>query len=268
MIWAGVTIIINRHGNVVVDWKVVSGMSKQVIDIQNITKKVATGGRQTNLEILHGVSLTANEGEFLSIVGPSGSGKSTLLHCMSGLSKPTSGLVEVLGVDPYKLRPSKAATFRRTQVGFIFQSYNLVPALTAFDNIVLPLRLAHKKFDRDQIDQLLKKINFNTNPNNFIANLSGGEQQKVAIARVLVSNCRVIFADEPTGALDSVSGKIIFGLLRDLTKQGVCVVMVTHDIEMAARTDRAITLRDGQLRKILTKPNAQELFDALNDEKK
>lgn len=171
-------------------------------------------------------------------------------------------------MDPYKLRPSKAATFRRTQVGFIFQSYNLVPALTAFDNIVLPLRLAHKKFDRDQIDQLLKKINFNTNPNNFIANLSGGEQQKVAIARVLVSNCRVIFADEPTGALDSVSGKIIFGLLRDLTKQGVCVVMVTHDIEMAARTDRAITLRDGQLRKILTKPNAQELFDALNDEKK
>lgn len=243
-------------------------MNQQVINIQNITKKVATGGKEKNLEILHGVSLTANQGEFLSIVGPSGSGKSTLLHCMSGLSKPTSGSVNILGVDPYKLRPSKSAIFRRTQVGFIFQSYNLIPALPAFDNIVLPLRLSRKKVDKQKIDQLLKDINFNADPANFVTALSGGERQKVAIARVLVSNCRVIFADEPTGALDSVSGKIIFGLLRDLTKQGVCVVMVTHDIEMAAHTDRAITLRDGQLRQILDKPNAQDLFEALNDEKK
>lgn len=243
-------------------------MSQQVINIQNITKKVATGGKEKNLEILHGVSLTANQGEFLSIVGPSGSGKSTLLHCMSGLSKPTSGSVNILGVDPYKLRPAKSAIFRRTQVGFIFQSYNLIPALPAFDNIVLPLRLSRKKVDKQKIDQLLKDINFNADSANFVTALSGGERQKVAIARVLVSNCRVIFADEPTGALDSVSGKIIFGLLRDLTKQGVCVVMVTHDIEMAAHTDRAITLRDGQLRQILDKPNAQELFEALNAEKK
>lgn len=243
-------------------------MSQQVINIQNITKKVATGGKEKNLEILHGVSLTANQGEFLSIVGPSGSGKSTLLHCMSGLSKPTSGSVNILGVDPYKLRPAKSAIFRRTQVGFIFQSYNLIPALPAFNNIVLPLRLSRKKVDKQKIDQLLKDINFNADSANFVTALSGGERQKVAIARVLVSNCRVIFADEPTGALDSVSGKIIFGLLRDLTKQGVCVVMVTHDIEMAAHTDRAITLRDGQLRQILDKPNAQELFEALNAEKK
>ncbi|MBU9788155.1 ABC transporter ATP-binding protein [Lentilactobacillus sp. IMAU92037] len=243
-------------------------MNQQVISIQNITKTVTTGGKEKNLEILHGVSLTANQGEFLSIVGPSGSGKSTLLHCMSGLSKPTSGSVTILGVDPYKLRPAKSAIFRRTQVGFIFQSYNLIPALPAFDNIVLPLRLSRKKVDKQKIDQLLKDINFNADPANFVTALSGGERQKVAIARVLVSNCRVIFADEPTGALDSVSGKIIFGLLRDLTKQGVCVVMVTHDIEMAAHTDRAITLRDGQLRQILDKPNAQELFEALNAEKK
>lgn len=243
-------------------------MNQQVISIQNITKTVTTGGKEKNLEILHGVSLTANQGEFLSIVGPSGSGKSTLLHCMSGLSKPTSGSVTILGVDPYKLRPAKSAIFRRTQVGFIFQSYNLIPALPAFDNIVLPLRLSRKKVDKQKIDQLLKDINFNADPANFVTALSGGERQKVAIARVLVSNCRVIFADEPTGALDSVSGKIIFGLLRDLTKQGVCVVMVTHDIEMAAHTDRAITLWDGQLRQILDKPNAQELFEALNAEKK
>lgn len=243
-------------------------MSEQVINIKDVTKKMSTGGKSHNLEILHGISLTANSGEFLSIVGPSGSGKSTLLHCMSGLSKPTSGSVNILGVDPYKLRPSKSAVFRRTQVGFIFQSYNLVPALPAFDNIVLPLRLSRKKIDKEKIYQLLKDINFNANPNNFVSDLSGGERQKVAIARVLVSNCKVIFADEPTGALDSVSGKIIFGLLRDLTKKGVCVVMVTHDIEMAAKTDRAITLRDGKLRRILGNPNAQDLFDALSEEKK
>lgn len=243
-------------------------MVDKVINIQNIAKSVSTGRRSEKLEILHGVSLAANVGEFLSIVGPSGSGKSTLLHCMSGLSKPTSGSVNILGIDPYKLRPAKSAVFCRTKVGFIFQSYNLLPALTAFDNIVLPLRLSRKKVDKAKIYQLLKSINFDANPDSFVSSLSGGERQKVAIARVLVSNCKVIFADEPTGALDSVSGKIIFGLLRDLTKQGVCVVMVTHDIEMAARTDRAITLRDGKLRKILNKPNAQELFEALSDEEK
>lgn len=241
-------------------------MKEQVIDVNQITKQVAANGKHAPVEILHGISLQANAGEFLSIVGPSGAGKSTLLNAMSGLSKPTSGEVHLLGQDPYRLRASQAAKFRREQIGFIFQNYNLIPALPAFDNIVLPLRLAHKSVDRQKVAALLKQINFAADPNNFISNLSGGEQQKVAIARVLVANSRIIFADEPTGALDSISRQIIFGLLRHLTKQGICIVMVTHDIEMAAATDRAITLRDGRLEKVLNQPTAEALFQALNEE--
>lgn len=241
-------------------------MNEQVIDVNHIVKRVATNGSQKPLEILHGISLQANAGEFLSIVEPSGAGKSTLLSVMSGLSKPTSGEVHLLGTDPYQLRAGKAAEFRRNQVGFIFQNYNLIPALPAFDNIVLPLRLAHKKVDPQKVETLLKKLNFAANPNNFVSSLSGGEQQKVAIARVLVANSRIIFADEPTGALDSVSRQIIFGLLRHLTKQGICIVMVTHDIEMAAATDKAITLRNGRLEKVLNQPTAKALFQVLNEE--
>ncbi|MFD1125222.1 ABC transporter ATP-binding protein [Lentilactobacillus raoultii] len=241
-------------------------MAKQVINVQNVTKSVSIDGNKQTLEILHGISLTANAGEFLSIIGPSGSGKSTLLNAMSGLSKPTSGQVNILNIDPYQLKPAKAAIFRRTQIGFIFQSYNLVPALPAFDNIVLPLRLSHRKVNKSKIYKLLKELNFEANPNNFVSDLSGGEQQKIAIARVLVANSKVIFADEPTGALDTVSRKIIFNLLRKLTDQGVCVVMVTHDIEMASATDKAITLRDGRLEKVIEKPTADALFQALNEE--
>ncbi len=226
------------------------------------------GSHNQRLSILHNISLTANSGEFLSIIGPSGAGKSTLLNVMSGLSQPTSGQVTLLGVNPYKLRAGKAAEFRREQIGFIFQNYNLIPALPAFDNIVLPLRLARKKINKQEIYALLKQINFEANPNNFVSSLSGGEQQKVAIARVLVANSHIIFADEPTGALDTVSRKIIFSLLRTLTDRGACVVMVTHDIEMAAETDKAITLRDGRLEKIISKPTAEQLFRALNGERK
>ncbi|MCH4164950.1 MAG: ABC transporter ATP-binding protein [Lentilactobacillus diolivorans] len=240
---------------------------KQVININHVKKQVSIGNHKQGLEILHDVSLTVNAGEFLSIIGPSGAGKSTLLNVMSGLSRPTSGQVVLLGTDPYHLRAAKAAAFRRDQIGFIFQSYNLIPALPAFDNIVLPLRLAHKKINREKIYQLLKEINFEADPSHFVSALSGGEQQKVAIARVLVANSRIIFADEPTGALDTVSRRIIFGLLRKLANQGACIVMVTHDIEMAAATDVAITLRDGRLEKIIKKPTATELFQALSEER-
>lgn len=241
-------------------------MSQQVINIQNVSKKVPIGTSKQSLEILHDISLQANAGEFLSIIGPSGSGKSTLLHCMSGLSKPTKGTVSLLGINPYRLRGSKTAAFRREQIGFIFQSYNLVPALPAFDNIVLPLRLSGKRIDRNRVYDLLKNINFNADPKQFVTDLSGGQQQKVAIARVLMSNAKIIFADEPTGALDTISSKIIFHLLKKLTTQGVCVVMVTHDIEMAAQTDKAITLRDGQLKAAIEDPTAPVLFKALNEE--
>ena len=238
-----------------------------VISASNLSKTVAVGESSEKLTILHDISLTASAGEFLSIVGPSGSGKSTLLHCLSGLLRPTTGNVQILDVDPYHLSSSKAAAFRRNHIGFIFQSYNLIPALPAYENIVLPLRLSRTPIDRHQIEQLLKKLNFNANPNNQVTDLSGGEQQKVAIARVLVAKSQIIFADEPTGALDSVSRQIIFNLLRELTNNGVCVIMVTHDIEMAAKTDKSLTLRDGHLEKILDHPNAETIFAALNTEK-
>lgn len=240
----------------------------QLIDIHNIKKSVSFSSQHKNLEILHGISLSANSGEFLSIVGPSGAGKTTLLNVMSGLLQPSSGQVTLLGTDPYKLRARKAAEFRRDKIGFIFQNYNLIPALPAFDNIVLPLRLAHRKIDKPSIYKLLKDINFEASPTSFVSDLSGGEQQKVAIARVLVANSHIIFADEPTGALDTVSRKIIFGLLRKLADRGGCVVMVTHDIEMAAATDKAITLRDGYLKKVIPHPTSKQLFEALNSEGK
>lgn len=239
--------------------------SNTVISVKDLSKQVLLG-KDKQLEILRGVSLEARKGEFLSIVGPSGSGKTSLLQCMSGLSLPTSGMVKLLGIDPYRLSSSKAADFRRTKIGFIFQSYNLVPALPAFDNIVLPLRLAGKKIDKTEIKQLLDQLKFTTDSANFVDALSGGEQQKIAIARVLVANCEIVFADEPTGALDSASRKIVFDLLRELTKHGVCVVMVTHDIELASLTDRALIMKDGQLIQSIEKPNADQLFQLVKEE--
>ncbi|MCI1923124.1 MAG: ABC transporter ATP-binding protein [Lentilactobacillus buchneri] len=242
-------------------------MSEMVISISDLSKKVLVGNKKEPIEILHNVSFSANKGEFISIVGPSGSGKSTLLNCISGLSKPTSGSISVLGINPYKLKGSKIADFRRNKIGFIFQSYNLIPSLPAFDNIVLPLKLAGKLVNKADIYQLMKSINFDASPNSFTQELSGGERQKVAIMRVLVARAQIIFADEPTGALDTASKKIIFGLLQKLAENGACVLMVTHDIEMAAETDKALILRDGQLRVILQHPNAQMIFDTISAEK-
>ncbi|OJG72182.1 hypothetical protein RV11_GL003153 [Enterococcus phoeniculicola] len=212
--------------------------------------------------------MEAYKGEFLSIVGPSGSGKTSLLHCMSGLAKPTQGSVEILGSNPYQLSSSKISELRRTKIGFIFQSYNLVAALPAFENIVLPLRLAKKKVDKKKVYSLLEQLNFKASANSYVDSLSGGEQQKIAIARVLVSDCQIVFADEPTGALDSASGKMVYDLLKYLTERGVSVVMVTHDIEMASATDRALIMRDGQLVDTIIQPKDAQLFEALNGNKR
>lgn len=239
----------------------------KVIVIKNVSQKIEIKGNSEKLHILRDISFEAEKGEFISIIGASGSGKTSLLHSISGLSKPTTGNVEVLGVNPYQLSSAKLAEFRRTKVGFIFQSYNLLPALPIFENIVLPLRLSGKAIDKDAVVSLLEKLQFTGELNSSIDVLSGGEQQKIAIARVLVTNCDVVFADEPTGALDSKSEKVVFDLLRYLADQGVCVVMVTHDIELASKTDRVMIMNDGQLTKSLTKPSAKDLFVAINEEK-
>ncbi len=152
---------------------------------------------------------------------------------------------------------------RRHEIGFIFQSYNLVPALPVFENIVLPLRLSGQKIDRQAVVQLMDKMNFAADLNSFVANLSGGEKQKVAIARVLLTKAKIIFADEPTGAVDSASKEIIFNLLRSLVDQGACVIMVTHDIELATKTDRTLTLKDGKIEQIFTKPKVEDLLASI-----
>lgn len=216
--------------------------------------------------VLRDISFEANYGEFVSILGVSGSGKSTLLNCISSLSAPTEGVVKVNNCNPYQLKNSRLSKFRREDISFIFQSYNLLPALPVLENVALPLRLSHKKVCRDDIQTLLDKMNFRADLMSSVSSLSGGEKQKVAIARAILSKTRIIFADEPTGALDSTSRKIIFEMLADLAQEGRCVIMVTHDIKLASQTDRALILKDGKIYQELFNPTAEALYKALEIE--
>lgn len=238
-------------------------MEKKIaVRASRISKEFRITNERVN-NVLKGVSFVAHYGEFISILGISGSGKSTLLKCLSSLSLPTSGEVEVNGINPYQLNNSKLAKFRREDISLIFQSYNLLPALPVLENVALPLRLSHKKVDRKQIEKLLDKMAFTANLNSSISSLSGGEQQKVAIARTILADSQIIFADEPTGALDSISRQKIFDLLKDLVRKGKCVIMVTHDIELASRTDRSLILKEGKIFKDLQNPSADVLYQAL-----
>jgi len=231
-----------------------------------VTKVMGNKGNQ--IEILHGIDLQTSSGEFLSIIGPSGSGKTTLLKCLSGLVQPTSGTVKIDNQLLNNISERKIAKLRRTKISYIFQSYNLLPALSAFDNIVLPLRLSRQRINKTKIYQLMNSLNFKADLKQLPAELSGGEQQKVAIARALTMKAEIIFADEPTGALDSTSRQIIFDQLRQLADSGVCIVMVTHDIGQAAQTDRALVLNDGQVMAEVNHPNEPLLISAMNETKK
>ncbi|MCJ1974585.1 ABC transporter ATP-binding protein [Lactococcus piscium] len=241
-------------------------MENRIISVNHITKEIVLGKSKNKIKLIDDISFEINKGEFLSIVGPSGSGKSTLLNIISGLSTPTTGTVSLESQDIYKLSPTKLARLRREKIGFIFQQYNLLSALPVFENITLQIRLSHKKIDKDQIDQLLERINFEPKSAARINSLSGGEKQKVAIARVLATNCEIIFADEPTGALDSVSREKVFSMLRELTQLGKTVIMVTHDIEMASRTDRAVIIRDGKIQNSLSNPTETLILHEMGGE--
>ena len=241
-------------------------MENRIISVSHITKEIVLGKSKNKIKLIDDISFEINKGEFLSIVGPSGSGKSTLLNIISGLSTPTTGTVSLESQDIYKLSPTKLARLRREKIGFIFQQYNLLSALPVFENITLQLRLSHQKIDKDQIDQLLERINFEPKSAARIDSLSGGEKQKVAIARVLATDCEIIFADEPTGALDSVSREKVFSMLRELTQLGKTVIMVTHDIEMASRTDRAVIIRDGKIQNSLSNPTETLILHEMGGE--
>jgi putative ABC transport system ATP-binding protein len=222
------------------------------------------GGGDTRVDALADVSVDFGKGRFTAIMGPSGSGKSTLLHCLAGLDRPTTGQVLLGDVDLTRL-PEKVLThLRRDRVGFVFQAFNLVPTLSALENITLPLDLANRKPDQAWLDTVIATIGLGDRLTHKPSELSGGQQQRVACARALVSRPDVVFADEPTGNLDSRSSADVLGFLhRSVRDFGQTVVMVTHDPTAASYADRVLFLADGRLRSELLDPTAESVLDAM-----
>ncbi|WP_329318082.1 ABC transporter ATP-binding protein [Streptomyces sp. NBC_01262] len=222
------------------------------------------GDATNTVDALRGVSLRASRGELVGIMGPSGSGKSTLLHILAGLDRPTSGEVSIGGRALSGLRDRDLTMLRRSQVGFVFQFFNLLPMLTAEANIVLPLKLAGERPDPAWVDELIGRVGLSERRGHLPSQLSGGQQQRVAIARALVTRPTVIFADEPTGNLDSHSGTEILELLRASAQSyHQTVVMVTHEPRVATIADRIVLLADGRLVDELSHPSITAVLQAI-----
>ena len=218
----------------------------RVVEARGLTKVYGEG--EARVVALDSASLVVGRGEFVAIMGPSGSGKSTLLHCLAGLDTPTSGSVLIAGQDLSGMKDKQLTAVRRDRLGFIFQSFNLLPTLTAEENILLPQRLAHRKPDRDWYDAVISTLGIGDRLSHRPHELSGGQQQRVAVARALVGRPEVVFADEPTGALDTASAASLLATLANMCERlGQTVVMVTHDEQAAATTNRIIRLRDGRI---------------------
>lgn len=216
--------------------------------IQTIGVEKTYGQGDAKVLALRGIDLTINRGEFLAIVGTSGSGKSTLLHILGGLDQPTKGEVKVHGKNIENLNDEALTIFRRRNIGFVFQKYNLVPMLTVWENIVVPILLDGKKIDKEYISELITLLRLTDKVNSHPNELSGGQQQRVAIARALATKPVIIFADEPTGNLDSKTEQDVLGLLRITSKKfKQTMVIITHDEEVAQLADRIIRMEDGIL---------------------
>jgi len=224
------------------------------------------GDGDTAVEALGGVSLGIEAGRLTAIMGPSGSGKSTLMHLLAGLDVPTEGIVVVDGVDITKLSEKKLTLLRRETIGFVFQFFNLLPMLTAEENITLPLAIAGEKVDREWLEELLDTVGIKDRRNHRPAELSGGQQQRVAVARALITKPKVLFADEPTGNLDSSSSKEVLALLRRAVDEwGQTIVMVTHDAGAAAMADRILFIADGRIVRDLEESTAAEVLAAMQE---
>lgn len=216
-----------------------------MVAIKNLYLSLIGGAGPVN--ILRGIDLDVARGETLSIVGPSGAGKTTLLMALSGLEKPTSGLVRVAGIDLMALNEDGLARFRREHIGIVFQSFHLVPTMTALENVALPLEFAGSADPSEQARAALEKTGLSDRIDHFPGELSGGEQQRVALARAFVAKPSLLLADEPTGNLDRETGKMVMNLLFDLQKeQGTTLILVTHDEALASRCHRSIQIIDGQ----------------------
>jgi putative ABC transport system ATP-binding protein len=214
------------------------------------------------VDALDGVSTGFDRDRFTAIMGPSGSGKSTLMHILAGLDKPTSGRVELDGVDITRLDDSELTQLRRDKLGFVFQFFNLLPVLTAEENLVLPLSIAGRKPDQQWVDQLIRTVGLEDRRTHRPSELSGGQQQRVAVARALVTKPAVVFADEPTGNLDSKASADVLALLRQAVDEfGQTVVMVSHDPVAAAHADRLITLQDGKIVSDAAPGSADEVIE-------
>jgi putative ABC transport system ATP-binding protein len=224
------------------------------------------GDGDTAVHALRGVSVTVAEGELTAVMGPSGSGKSTLMHLLAGLDRPTAGEVWIDGTAIATLGDAELTRLRREHIGFIFQFFNLLPMLTAEENIRLPLELAGRTPERAWLEELIGTVGLDQRRTHRPSELSGGQQQRVAIARALVSKPTVVFADEPTGNLDSTSSGEILALLRDsVSSYGQTTVMVTHDAQAAAIADRILFLADGDIVKDLGPSSARTILDTLEE---
>lgn len=218
----------------------------EILKVENVIKTYANGDKL--LYALNDVSFSVNQGEFIAIVGPSGSGKSTLLHIIGGIDKPTDGKVFINGTDVSKLKTDKMTIFRRRNIGLVYQFYNLLPTLNVEDNIVLPLLLDGKKVDKDKLEELIKLLGLEERRKAMPSELSGGEQQRVSIARALINNPSIILADEPTGNLDSKASKEIVDLFKYYNKTyKQTLLIVTHDEKTALQADRILRLEDGKI---------------------
>lgn len=219
------------------------------IQVKDISKTYGTGGNQ--VIALNHASMTIHAGDFISIMGPSGSGKSTLLHLVSGLDKPSSGSVQYGDTDIHRGNDKELSMFRRQKIGFIFQQFNLLPVLTARENIIMPLLLDKKQPDESYLKQLADLLGVEERFTHLPHELSGGQQQRVAIARALIAQPDIIFADEPTGNLDSKSGSEVMKMLCDIREKfGKTLVIITHDSRIAEMADRQFSIVDGELSEV------------------
>lgn len=214
-------------------------------------------------EVVADVDLEISGGGMTAIIGPSGSGKSTLLFCLSGLERPTRGQVSLLGTDLRRARPGAVSRLYRRQVGFVFQAYNLVPYLSARRNAALPGLLGHRREALREADAALAALGLAEHAHQLVTTLSGGQQQRVALARVLAQRPDIVFADEPTGALDTASSALVMGELRARADAGTAVVVVTHELESAALADRVVLLRDGRVQAVRGRSSARELAELM-----
>jgi len=238
--------------------------SRPIVTAKDVRRRFGEGAAA--VDALDGVDIEFERGRFSAIMGPSGSGKSTLMHILAGLDRPTGGSVVLDGTELAGLDDKELTTLRRDKLGFVFQFFNLLPVLTAEENITLPLSIAGRKPDGEWLGRLIRNIGLEDRRTHRPSELSGGQQQRVAIARALVSRPAVVFADEPTGNLDTKAGEEVLGLLRQAVDEfGQTVVMVTHDPEAASYADRLVVLRDGHVVHDAAAGSAEQVIELMKD---